>query len=387
MFWVRDSANLSRIQTSGNRKGKWIMKSDFDVVEETIEVSKAKANEREKVRTMKGKKPASNEGAKGNDGVVDKNGATEVKSSFVCVNTNTGEGLREFLAYTFFSDFKGDMEEFSKFWRLFEDIISNGRDIKGETSQQDIHNLDLEKIIKILLNNDPLFDTDNNISKLTTMILRYKHAKILEKSYRERNWKEMWCLFPARTRIIPFLYIRKHLDDRTYYEVLGDLINNGCYMGDYLREIEYFLYAPDRDHSFIKYMMSADERKVFEKLSKGTIYRGCSRFNKDGYSWTTDIEKTRYFASLHKGKSMILKGTFDPKDAIAYFSREKEIFIHPSNVHDKSVVEKFHNKRYGGNPFSGTVHQKVYDFVQNDPVYNSFFKNELFISRDLGKVA
>jgi hypothetical protein len=185
------------------------------------------------------------------------------------------------------------------------------------------------------------------------------------------KWDDFMASFPGRTWLLVFLYIKDELGDRLYYELLGQVLGN-IYMGDYCRELQYLIH--NRSKKYRKFMMSPDERKSFDALDNGVIYRGCGPGNRDGYSWTLDLEQARFFAGHHSGKSMVLRGEFDKADAIAYFGSEQEIFIAPERVRNVGVLEEQQNE-----PRERLdAHRNIYAMTLEDPVYQEFRKTADF---------
>lgn len=185
-----------------------------------------------------------------------------------------------------------------------------------------------------------------------------------------RLWMDFICCFPYRTRFLVFLYIKDSLKDKTYYELLGQVLGT-VYTWDYSRELLYLIY--NRSRRYMKYMMDPDERNALAALNASVIYRGCSSSNSNGHSWTLDLEQAKFFARRHAGKAIVLKGEFDKSDVMAYFERDNEIFIDPKKVRNITVVEErenWHRERWD-------VHGRIYAMTAEDPVYQEFRKLEV----------
>jgi len=122
-------------------------------------------------------------------------------------------------------------------------------------------------------------------------------------------------------------------DDKVYWSLVGRAwvaCDNAC---------QHFytwalLLLSKRLHR--EFMMSKDERKTFDALpEKLTIYRGCNRYSKRGFSWTLDkafakhFAEKRHFFAIPKGvtkrvRPIVIERVINKSDAIAYFNRRKE---------------------------------------------------------------
>ena len=101
--------------------------------------------------------------------------------------------------------------------------------------------------------------------------------------------------------------------------------------------------------------MDEKELKIYNSLpERGTIYRGAKIKTALGHSWTLDKDKAKWFASRYNGPSVLQKGEFKKKDVIAYFDREKEIFIDMDNRlmdREKLFIKLFSNSKSAKVPF------------------------------------
>lgn len=203
-----------------------------------------------------------------------------------------------------------------------------------------------------------------------------KFLDAIENDWKEGDWDNFLMRFPHRTHILLFLYIRHHLNDKEYYEILGRIINS-IYMYDYERLIRYLLRPIGRDVKYMKYMMSAWERKRLATLETNTIFRGCSACNQAGYSWTLSPKHAKFFAERNRGEVFIMKGTFDKSDAIAYWSREKEIFLEPDKVKNITVERAYYNEEASTNSYQHGVHLRVSRATWRDKEYQKIFQEEI----------
>ncbi len=236
------------------------------------------------------------------------------------------------------------------------------RQVCGGEQGGTVMKMDKTAISKILLCEYP------DLSQIMPPELVKRRQDFVDKVYELQKggrWEDFMGSFPMRTQFIVFIYIKDELNDRQYYELLGQVLGS-VYMGDYYHEMLYLIHRRGkRDREF---MMSAAERNVLAALDAKVIYRGCGLENRDGYSWTLDLEQAQFFAKRHTGATMVLKGEFDKTDAMAYFDREQEIFIDPRKVRNITVIEEHQN----GPRERWDVHGNIYAMTVEDPVYREF---------------
>jgi len=86
--------------------------------------------------------------------------------------------------------------------------------------------------------------------------------------------------------------------------------------------------------------VSAEDASALQKMPDTiSIHRGY-KFPSlaDGFSWTTDVERAKWFAKRFDG-NFVVSGNCRKGDVIGYFTdrNESEIVIHPKNVFNKST--------------------------------------------------
>jgi hypothetical protein len=88
-----------------------------------------------------------------------------------------------------------------------------------------------------------------------------------------------------------------------------------------------------------------DEKPAPRPRQAVTVYRGCSTDRRHGMSWTTDIERARWFADrdLGHGTGLIYVFNAPPESLLAFIhdsSRgEAEYVINPESMNDANVVQ------------------------------------------------
>lgn len=86
------------------------------------------------------------------------------------------------------------------------------------------------------------------------------------------------------------------------------------------------------EHDVAHLMMDPKERVRLDALKAKknvTLYRGAAKHNVKGFSWTTNLEKARWFARRNAldGKPLLVTATFAAEDLIAYFGDRGEFEV------------------------------------------------------------
>lgn len=92
--------------------------------------------------------------------------------------------------------------------------------------------------------------------------------------------------------------------------------------------------------------LKAKDRKKLAALPKRvTVYRGGTRANQRGWSWTTDREMAKFFANRAVGSTerIISKLVVDKRDVLAYLGgrNESEIVLDPAIIGEIEIDEVF----------------------------------------------
>jgi len=128
--------------------------------------------------------------------------------------------------------------------------------------------------------------------------------------------------------------VRMKVDRPAYWRHLGELYTSceNIYQqySDWEDALFYPKYTLDRE-SF----MQEKNLKLFKKLPKiVTVYRGTRCTNWQGFSWTTDIEKAKWFAKRYKDAGHVTEGRVLKENVLGYFAGrgESEVVCHPMDI-------------------------------------------------------
>jgi hypothetical protein len=165
---------------------------------------------------------------------------------------------------------------------------------------------------------------------------QYKNAlENLKEAEEAKDWPRWISIHAEPFQVDAFAKAGDRLDDRQYWEFMGDVFTSSEVIWQQKSLVRKLLTAPRPGRDFI---MSDVERETLAGLPDTlTVYRGYAFTNRKGWSWTIDRDKAVWFAkrfAILDGKAMVLDGTCQKSDVIAYFSRreESEILIDPNLV-------------------------------------------------------
>lgn len=240
----------------------------------------------------------------------------------------------------------------------------------------EILNCENPALFDVMLNSEYEDSTGLTRGKAEFLKDRNDFIELIYNLFENNEWDHAMKKFPMRTGFILFLYIKDFMDDEEYYEQLGNVINGGIYMHDYFDEIKYLLNARDRKSR--EYMMAPGERKALKQLRPDIIYRGCGKDNVRGFSWTLDLDQAKFFANRRTGQVQILQGEFRKSDVIAYWEREREIFIDPDNVIDSRVFSAYGNWKAMTNDWQKNSHIMIKNYTVRDARYIRFLEEEVY---------
>lgn len=135
-------------------------------------------------------------------------------------------------------------------------------------------------------------------------------------------WSEFWNIWQSSENL--------H-EDEAYFV---DLIEHGLQLGS-------SLVGLDED----------EQDRLAKMADKITVYRGSVDFNQEGYSWTTDRDKAKWFAGRSFGSTarVLLRGTVNKSDILAFLAGrgESEIVINPEHVIDIEIDEQWEAENEG----------------------------------------
>lgn len=171
---------------------------------------------------------------------------------------------------------------------------------------------------------------------------QYIHKKeYAEKCLKEENWSGYLFMFERPYRIEKFFEIREKLNDKQYWEILGNIWTDSENLWQYKPFLSCLL---NEDRAEKECMMDEDERLFLEKLpQKVRIYRGHQKSNKKGYSWTLSYWKAKWFSKrFDQPTSGVVEAVVDKSEIIAVFlgRGEFEIVVAPHKIKAKTIKFK-----------------------------------------------
>lgn len=155
----------------------------------------------------------------------------------------------------------------------------------------------------------------------------------IDKAMEKKKWFEVIWLHerPYRFQAFQELDWGGWLDDKTYWEMLGHIWGDSENIWQHKDEWHECLTS---DRKYKRYFMEPEERKEFKGLPNYlTVYRGCvAGENEDGFSWTLNEEKAKWFSTrfLNRGekhKGIVLQKQIRKTDAFAYLTGRNEFEI------------------------------------------------------------
>lgn len=143
-----------------------------------------------------------------------------------------------------------------------------------------------------------------------------------------------------------FLALKDSLRDECYWALLGHIWVFSQKKPSQFDHRYSKLYSQcfESPRKCREYLMIPDERiALLQMPEQVSVYRGCqTALNEEGLSWSTSREVAEDFARRYypEGPRSIIRGTCNPRHAIAYFnySKEQELVIDPTFVFEKIKV-------------------------------------------------
>jgi hypothetical protein len=201
----------------------------------------------------------------------------------------------------------------------------------------------------------PFFQTTSTYNPKTGEFYDLKDEKELSKARNmineqiseTNNFWEIQMMVQKPYLPVLFKYCEKFLNQQDYADALTHLWIT----------VEF----PNHDanvsvEEFLKYFSKADKEllmgKDIEKYNslpdKITVYRGtCLKSTTKALSWTTNIEKARWFANRFGNNGKVYEATIDKKDIFAYFTNrgESEVVLNYKKLEKIRKIEDFlHDK-------------------------------------------
>ncbi len=162
----------------------------------------------------------------------------------------------------------------------------------------------------------------------------------LSEAIEEERWRDVIYRHDQRYRVRAFCEYAHLLSDHAYWEILGDLYRN--YQGDErlpdaFPEVLIFQHLLRSPRLGREHLMQAADWDTFKRLPESfTVYRGFSRGDGSGISWTIDRRVAVFFAGLEMGRCdegctlppKVLTAQVRNKSLIyAYFAKESEVLV------------------------------------------------------------
>lgn len=165
--------------------------------------------------------------------------------------------------------------------------------------------------------------------------LRQKQAA-LERAKNEQDWDAYIWLHERPFRFEAFWQINEHLNDKQYWETLGGVWVDTENLWQHKDFIHQLLCPEDRDLSLRVHMMDDQDLRTYRTLpDRLVVYRGCSRLNREGWSWTRSRERAEWFSRRYGRKDkLVLEARVSKDQIIAYFNsrHEQEVVLDPEEI-------------------------------------------------------
>ena len=165
--------------------------------------------------------------------------------------------------------------------------------------------------------------------------------KALDRYVQEKNWDGYVFVHERPYRAEILSTIMSVMSDQYYGELLPRVLMDSENLWQLHKVIKRLIA---RKGDWKQYLMTDEEKKVFESLpSLVTLYRGCKLCNIKGFSWTTNIEKAKWYSRRNPfAGGLVMKGVCNKTDLLAYWNRrgEDEIFVDPYYVDNIKNVKQ-----------------------------------------------
>jgi hypothetical protein len=160
----------------------------------------------------------------------------------------------------------------------------------------------------------------------------------LEEAIDENRWRDVIYRHDERYRVRAFCEYAHLLSDQDYWTILGDIYRGYQAEGtlpDAFPEVLILHKLLQCGRLYREFLMDEGDREIYRRLPpKFTIYRGFTRGDGSGISWTLDRKIAVFFAwrefALSDGKYPIRVRTAVVRDkslVYAYFGKEAEILV------------------------------------------------------------
>jgi len=166
-----------------------------------------------------------------------------------------------------------------------------------------------------------------------------KLKELKERTHKEKRWFNYLLLHQRPFRITALLEIQNQLSNQDYWRLFAEIVTDTNNFWEWKNTFRRII---TKNKPEIEYMMNKREQRYFGSLPNAiTIYRGCNRKNRHGFSWSLSKKVARKFSTWRNTEKPIVRiGQCNKSDVIAYLSHraEREILIFPENVFD--IIEE-----------------------------------------------
>lgn len=167
----------------------------------------------------------------------------------------------------------------------------------------------------------------------------------LKKAKESKNWGQYIFFYERPYRFFAFSCIQHHLKDEEYWHHLGNIWTDS----ENLWQVKNLksLLTSKRGHR--NELMSKEDLEQLNQLpDEFNVYRGHTKYNRSGYSWTMSYHLAQWFATRFDKDGKVTKGICKKSDVIAVLigRSEFEIIVDPKLVTEKSIVKKLTRSKF-----------------------------------------
>lgn len=164
---------------------------------------------------------------------------------------------------------------------------------------------------------------------------RYQQKLYMLKKAREAGkWQQVITLFERPYRWDALVEISSRISVRELAQQFAWVWSDSENIWQNLEIIEELVSLLSQSDLKSELMDQNDFRRFQRLPSNLIVYRGCTLYNKEGLSWSLDIEKAKWFALRFNNKQpLLLTGQVDKSDVLFYTNQrgESEIVVPKHN--------------------------------------------------------
>jgi len=189
-----------------------------------------------------------------------------------------------------------------------------------------------------------LYDGESMDEHLNAL-LKWKNEQV-QKAFAERGWRQFIWLHERPYRWDALALLVNALTDRQWFELMGMVWVDS----ENLWQVQVRWFLRQKHGWARKWLGDADGATAVKALHpQMTVYRGCSKGNAIGWSWTLDHQKAEWFAkrfAFNGEEPTVLHGKIQRERIIAgIWSRgESEVICDPLQVRVERVEKLDHRK-------------------------------------------